>query len=78
MSIISVVGKIIESIITDNIVEYMNDYDLYSDCQHGFCKYRSCVTQLLHVVQDLSNMFDNGDPCDIYLDLKKPLIRSRI
>ena len=50
----------------------MNDYNLYSDCQHGFCKHRSCVTQLLHVVDDLSDMFDNGDPCDIvYLDLKK-------
>ena len=29
------------------------------------------VTQLLHV-EDLSDMFDNGDPFDIiYLDLKK-------
>ena len=36
-----------------------------SDCQHGFCKHRSCVTQLLHVVEDLSDMFDNGDPYDI-------------
>ena len=30
------------------------------------------VTQLLHVVEDLSDMFDNGDPYDIiYLDFKK-------
>ena len=30
------------------------------------------VCQLLHVVEDLSDMFDNGDPFDIiYLDLKK-------
>ena len=36
------------------------------------------VTQLLHV-EDLSDMFDNGDPFDIiYLDLKKRLIRSHI
>ena len=40
----------------------MNDYNLHSDCEHGFCKHRSCVTQLLHVVEDLSDMFDNGDP----------------
>ena len=70
MSIIRVVRKNIQSIIRDIIVAYMNDYDLYSDCQHGFCKYRSFVTQLLHVVEDLSDMFDNGDPYDIYLDLK--------
>ena len=54
------------------IVAYINDYNLYSDCQHGFRKHRSCVTQLLHVVEDLSDMFDNGDPFDIiYLDFKK-------
>ena len=56
----------------DIIVAYMNDYNLYSDCQHGFCKHRSCVTQLLHVVEDMSDMFDNCDPFDIiYSDLKK-------
>ena len=37
------------------------------------------VTQLLHVVEDLSDMLDNGDPYDIiYFDLEKPLIRSHI
>ena len=56
----------------DIIVAYINDYDLYSDCQHGFRKHRSCVTQLLHVVEYLSDMFDNGDPFDIiYLDFRK-------
>ena len=72
LSITSAVGKIIESINRDNIVAYMNDYNLHSDSQHGFCKHRSCVTQLLHVVEDLSDMFDNGDPYNIiYLDFKK-------
>ena len=72
MSITSAVVKILESIIRDIIVAYINDYNLHSDCQHGFRKHRSCVTQLLHVVEDLSDMFDNGDPFDIiYLDFKK-------
>ena len=63
---------ILECIITDIIVAYINDYNLHSDCQHGFRKHRSCVTQLLHVVEDQSDMFDNGDPFDIiYLDFKK-------
>ena len=57
----------------------MNDYDLYIDCQHGSRKHRSYVTQLLHVVEDLSNMFDNGEPYNIiYFYLKKPLIRFHI
>ena len=62
----------IESIIRDIIVAYINDYNVHSDCQHCFCKQRSCVTRLLHVVEDLSDMFDNHDPYDvIYLDYKK-------
>ena len=51
---------------------------IYSDCQHVFVNIE-VVTQLLHVVEYLSDMFDNGDPFDIiYLDLKKRLIRSHI
>ena len=48
-----------------NVAAYMYDYDLYSDCQHGFRQHRSCVTQLLHVVEALSDMFENGYPYDI-------------
>ena len=45
---------------------------IHSDCQHGFHKNRSCVTQLQHVVEDLCDMFDNVDPYHIiYLDFKK-------
>ena len=52
----------------------MNEYNLYIDCQRGFCKHRSCVTQLLHVVENLSNMFDNCDPNGIIcFDFKKAL-----
>ena len=79
MSMKSVVGNIQESIISDIIVAHINDYDLCSDCQHGFREHRICVTQLLHVVEDLSNMFDHGGPYDIiYFDFKKPLMRSPI
>ena len=79
ISITSAVRKIIESIIRDIIGAYMNDYNLHSDCQHGFCKHRSGVIQLLHVVEDLSDMLDNGDPYDIiYLDIKKTWIRFHI
>ena len=50
---------------------YMNDHNLYSDCQHSFRRHRICVTQLLNVFVDLSDMLDNGDPYDIiYLEFK--------
>ena len=72
ISITSAVGKIIESIITDISVAYMNDYNRHSDCQHGLRKHGSCVSQLRLVVEDQSYMFNNGDPYDIiYHDFKK-------
>ena len=50
----------------------MNDYNLYSDCQHGFRKRRSCVTQLLQVMEDLSLLVENGCDIDvIYFDFRK-------
>ena len=50
----------------------MNDYNLHSDCYNGFCKHKSCDTQSLHFVEDLSDMLDNSYPYDIiYLDFKK-------
>ena len=55
-----------------NVIAYMNDYELCTDCQHGFHKNSSGVTQLQHVVEDLSDIFNNYDPYDIiYFDFKK-------
>ena len=48
--------------VRNNTVAYMSDHNLNSDCQHGFHKHRSYVTQLLHVAEDLSYMVDNGNP----------------
>ena len=65
--------------IRDIIVAYMNDYYLHRDWQHGVRKDGSCVTQLLHVVEDLSDMFDNAIQLTLFiLTLKMPLIRSHI
>ena len=72
VSLTCVTCKILESVIRDAIVEHMNDYNLYSDCQHGFRKRRSCVTQLLHVMEDLSLLVENGCDIDvIYFDFRK-------
>ena len=53
----------------------MTDNDLFSECQYGFRKHRSCVTQLLAVTENLKQLIDNGYPDDaVYLDLKKKLL----
>jgi len=40
-----------ESIIRDHIVHYMIDNQLVCDAQHGFVPWRSCMTQLLAVLE---------------------------
>ena len=67
-----IVCKVLESLIRDAIVSNFTSNNLYAHCQHGFRKKRSCVTQLLEVVEDITVMVDQGMPVDIiYLDFKK-------
>lgn len=46
--------------------------NLFSKVQHGFIKGRSCTTQLLEFMEDISEALDNGEEIDvIYLDFCK-------
>ena len=50
----------------------METNNFFDKCQHGFRSNRSCVTQLLEVLNDFSKMVENGDCIDvIYLDFSK-------
>ena len=50
----------------------MTENNLYSECQHGFRKKRSRVTQLIEVYDKITEMIDDGKSVDImYLDLRK-------
>ena len=72
VSLTCIVCKILESIIRDFVVEHMLDCNLYSKCQHGFRKHRSCITQLLEVMEDFTKFVDNKKDIDIiYLDFQK-------
>ena len=72
VSLISIMCKICESIIRDKIMNYMSNNDLFTNSQYGFRPGRSCVTQLLEVLDDWSELMDNGFSIDtIYLDFSK-------
>ena len=72
ISLTSVPCKILESILRDKIVDHLMENDLLCDEQHGFVPGRSCVTQLLTVMEAWSEMLDGGSPIDVvYLDFKK-------
>ena len=72
ISLTSVPCKLLEKIIRDKIVKHMTDNDLFSKAQHGFIKGKSCVTQLLAFLEDITQAIDNGEDVDVvYLDFCK-------
>ena len=72
VSLTCVVCKIMESIIRDKIMTHMTDNAMFSKAQHGFRPGRSCVTQLLEVIESWTRILDAGGVVDaIYFDFAK-------
>ena len=58
--------------IRDCILNYMERHNLFTTHQHGFRKGRSCVAQLIEVLDDWTEQLDNRNAIDaIYLDFQK-------
>jgi ribonucleases P/MRP protein subunit RPP40 len=72
ISLTSIVGKILESIIKDHIVHYLDSLKLINSSQHGFTKGKSCLTNLLEFFEKITLEIDNDNPVDcVYLDFSK-------
>ena len=72
ISLTSVPGKFMERLVRKAIVEHMTTNKVLSESQHNFLKGKSCVTQLLEYLEDITEALDNGKDVDvIYLDLCK-------
>jgi hypothetical protein len=72
VSLTCIVCKVLESVVRDAVVNHFTENNLYTDCQHGFRRKRSCVTQLLQVMEDFTSLMDQGEDFDIvYCDFKK-------
>lgn len=72
ISLTSILCKILESIIKDSIVEHLDKFSLVRDSQHGFRKGRSCLTNLLDYMEEVTCLLDDDKPVDvIYLDFAK-------
>ena len=72
VSLTSVVCKILETFIRDPMQNFLESQNLYSKCQHGFRRGKSCTSQLLEVMEDFTTLLDRGENFDtIYLDFKK-------
>ena len=72
VSLTSVVGKMLESIIKDEIAEHLDSSNRIGPSQHGFTKGKSCLTNLLEFFEDVTRKMDKGEPVDVvYLDFQK-------
>ena len=61
-----------ESILRDEIVIHLSKNNLIRASQHGFMGGRSCLTNLLEYLEDLTKLVDQGHAVDIvYLDFAK-------
>ena len=72
VSLTSLVCKILESIIKDHIVEFLDENSVIRDTQHGFRKNRSCLTNFLEFFDTATESFDKDKQFDVtYLDFSK-------
>ena len=72
VSLTSVICKLLERLIKDHMVEFLVKHKLLNSSQHGFLKARSCLTNMLCFLEEITKWIDVGSPLDIiYLDFQK-------
>ena len=72
VSLSSVSCKILESIIKDDVMHYLEKKKLIRPSQHGFMKGKSCVSNILEFLEKVTAAVDSGESVDIiFLDFAK-------
>ena len=72
ISLTSVPGKLLESIVKDRIVSHLEEHELIGRSQHGFLRGKSCLTNLLEFFYFIFKEHDRTRAVDIvYLDFRK-------
>ena len=72
VSLTCVLCKVMESVLRDALVIHLSQHNLIRSSQHGFMARKSCLTNLLEYLEELSSLVDKGHAVDIvYLDFSK-------
>ena len=76
ISLTSVVCKVMESILKNEILDHINKEIPINKSQHGFTANRSCLTNLIEYLEKVTEILDSGGSLDvIYLDFSKAFDR---
>src|SRR5206468_7646307 len=61
VSLTSIISKLLESIVKDNLVKHLDKYALIRSSQHGFTSGKSCLSNLLDFFEEVTRNLDEGD-----------------
>ena len=72
ISLTSISCKLLEHVVHSNIINFLEKFEVLSEAQHGFRKFRSCISQLTITVNDFADCLKNKEQIDaILLDFSK-------
>jgi len=72
ISLTSQISKLMERLIKDEMIRHLETNKLLNESQHGFRSNKSCLTNLLDFMEEVSESIDQGKPVDVlYLDFQK-------
>ena len=70
ISLLSIISKVLKRCVFNNIKYHV--YKQINHCQNGFMPGKSCITQLVEVLERISRELDRGKQIDVlYLDMSK-------
>ena len=78
LSLLPICSKVLEKIIFDSIMRFLNERKLLSDAQSGLRPFESCEYWLISIAHDIYKSFDCNPPLDvrrIFLDISKAFDR---
>ena len=77
VSLTSIIGKCLEKIVCEKIIEIMKDNSLFNNREYGFISGSSIQLQLLEVLDKWTEVLDEGQSIDcIYINNAKALIKE--
>ena len=72
VTLTSVLCRTLERIVKEQLMSHVTENNLLNNAQHGFLPGRSCLSNLLSTLEEITDMMDSGFPVDeIFLDLQK-------
>ena len=72
MSLLPICGKIFERVMYNRLYKYFIENELISSRQSGFKPGDSCINQLLSIIHDIYQSFENGfEVRGVFLDISK-------